>query len=89
MPSLSIRDHALSSSSGDCQAALAPQLGITHDGGDWGAQLVGGVGDELAQTLLAFLLSLHRMLDVAQHLVERDSETSQFGPGLEIGHPAK
>ena len=70
LPSLSMRDHALSSSSGSGQSASSPQLGIAHDGGDRGAQLVGGVGDELAQTLLTLPLGLHRMLDVAQHLVE-------------------
>ena len=54
------------------RVALAPgQLGVAADGGERVAQLVRGVGDELAHLGLARLPRGERVLDVVEHVVER------------------
>ena len=50
--SSSIRRMALATSSGVADGALAVELGVAADGGQRGAQLVAGVGDELAHPRL-------------------------------------
>ena len=53
---------------------LAPQVGEPADGGDGGAQLVGRVGDELAQLRLGGSL-------LVEHHVEGPGEVVRLGPG--------
>ena len=50
------------------------------------AQLVRRVGDEPAQLLLGRRLARERVLDVAEHRVERRAEPADLGPVV-LGHP--
>ena len=60
-------------------ALATGQLGIPADGGERGAQLVRGVGDELAHPLLALVTRLQRALDVVEHVVEREPDLADLG----------
>ena len=52
------------------QRALPVQLGVTADGGQRGAQLVRGVGGELAHLLLGAQARAERLLDPVEHGVD-------------------
>ena len=61
------------------------QLGEALDRGERGAQLVGGVGQELAQALLGGFALLERLLDLAEHGVEGEAELPHLRAGLGRG----
>ena len=69
--------------------AAAGQLGVAGDGGQRGAQLVRGVGDELADLLLAAVPRLERGLDVGEQGVERGTHLADLGAlvGEVVGYP--
>ena len=67
----SIRVIALGDVRGLAHRALAVQLGIAPHGGQRGAQLVGGVRDELPHPLLRGLAGGEGLLDLGEHHVER------------------
>ena len=73
---------------GSLGRAPAEQLGVTPDGGQGGAQLVGGVGDEAAQPVLRRGLLGEGRLDLGQHGVERQTEPADLGVGFGRLHPA-
>ncbi len=52
----------------------AEQLGVAADGGERGAQLVGGVGEETAQALFAGCALGKRLLETVEHRVQRQAE---------------
>ena len=54
------------------ESTLAPESGDAQDGGDRGAQFVGGVGDELPKAAFGALLFI-------EHQVERLRQVSGFG----------
>ena len=75
-------------------AALAVVLGETADRGQRGSQLVAGVRDEPAHSLLGpvrrrlgFLARVEGRLDLAQHDVQRPPEAADLGAGVALRHP--
>ena len=80
--------RARARSSADSGAA-AGQLGVAADRGQRGAQLVAGVGDELAQPHLAVLAGLQRGADVVEHLVERGADLADLGARVGVAAPAR
>ena len=70
-------------------AAAAGQLGVAADRGQRGAQLVAGVGDELAYPGLAGLPGGSAADDVAEHPVERGADLADLGARVGVGvrHP--
>ena len=69
------------------EAAPGQQLRVPPDGRERRAQLVRGVGHELAQAFLGLRLLRERPLDLGQHLVQRAPEPADLGPVLSFGHP--
>ena len=69
-------------------AADPEQLGEALDRGERRAQLVGGVGQELAQPLLGGLALVERVLDLAEHRVERQAELTDLGAVVGRARPA-
>ena len=67
----------------------AGQLGVAADRGERGAQLVAGVGDELAQLHLAVLPGLQRRADVVEHVVERRPDLADLGGAGRRPAPAR
>ena len=74
-------------------AALPVVLGEALDGGQRGAQLVAGVGGELAhpafgppRARLGLDLRLERGLDVGEHGVERLAQAADLGARIPVGH---
>ena len=61
------------------------ELGVPADRGDRGAELVGRVGDELAQPRLGRGPLVERLLDAAEHAVERDAEVAGLGARRALG----
>ena len=59
--------------------AHAEQLGVAADRGQRRAQLVRGVGEELAQALLAGLALGERLLEALEHRVQREAEPADLG----------
>ena len=59
--------------------AAAEELGVGADGGERRAQLVRGVGDEAAELRLGGLERRHSLLDLLEHLVERQPEPADLG----------
>src|ERR1035437_11150935 len=57
------------------------QLGVAADRGERRAQLVRGVGEELAQAVFARLARGKRLLETVEYPVEREAETSDLGSG--------
>ena len=55
------------------------QLGVAADRGERRAQLVRGVGDELAQAVLARLALGEGALEPVEHLVERNADAADLG----------
>ena len=64
----------------------AGQLGVAADRGEGGAQLVAGVGDELAQLHLAVLPRLQCRADVVEHVVERGPDLADLGGRVGVRH---
>jgi Fe2+ transport system protein FeoA len=64
----------------------AGQLGVAADRGEGGAQLVAGVGDELAQLHLAVLPRLQCRADVVEHVVERRPDLADLGGRVRVRH---
>ena len=60
------------------------QLRIPTDRGERGAQLVAGVGDELAYPLLALLALVEGVVDVVEHLVERGADLTDLGASVGV-----
>ena len=67
------------------ESAGAIELGVAADRRHRRAQLVGRVPDEPTQALLRTCPFVERLLDAAEHLVERDAEVSGFGAGDLVG----
>ena len=67
----------------------AGELGVAGDRRQRGAQLVGGVGDELPDLLLAAVPGLQGRLDVVEHGVEGRADLPDLGPlvGEVVGDP--
>ena len=70
-------------------ALAAGQLGVPADRRERGAQLVAGVGDELAHPHLALVPRRQRGADVVQQLVEGRPHLPHLGAGVGVGrgHP--
>ena len=60
-------------------AGAADQLGVAADRGQRRAQLVAGVGDELAHLRLGLVPGGERLPDVAEQLVERRADLADLG----------
>ena len=73
----------------DGLVAAAGEFGVAADGGERGAQLVAGVGDELPYPRLALLPGVQRGTDVVEHPVERGADLADLGArvGVGLGHP--
>ncbi len=69
---------------GQVVAGAAGQLGVAADRGQGSAQLVAGVGDELAYPHLACLACGERGRDVAEQAVERRADLADFGAGVGV-----
>ena len=67
---------------GLAHGALPVQLGVAADRCQRGAQLVGGVGDELAHPLLGGLTRGEGLLDLGEHGVERARQRRHLVVGL-------
>ena len=78
--SCSVRRIASRSSSPLLEPAGAVQLGVAADRRDRRTQLVRRVADEPAQPVLGARAFVERLLDAAEHLVERDTELTGLGP---------
>ena len=63
------------------------QLGEALDRGQRRAQLVGRVGQELAQPLLGRVPLAERLLDLAEHRVQRQAQLAHLGPVVGRAHP--
>jgi hypothetical protein len=75
--------------------ALAVQLSEPANGGQRGAQFVAGVGDEPSHPFLRatspvgrMLRGRHRLLDLAEHAVERQRKSAHLGTGIAFRNPA-
>ena len=64
---------------GPAGRAAAEQLGEPAHGGERGPQLVRGVGDEPAQPILRRLALRERLLDLAEHRVQRHAQPADLG----------
>ena len=73
----------------DRLAAALGELGVAADGGQRVAQLVRRVGHELPDLRLARLPGGQRLLDVVEHVVEREPDPADLGIGMGVGrrHP--
>ena len=73
---------------GGVTAFAGDELGVTADRGQRGAQLVGGVGHELAHLGLAALARRQSLIDVPEQRIERRADLSHFQGGAQIliGH---
>ena len=71
--------HRLLDVGGLAGGAHAEELGVAADRGQRRAQLVRGVGEELAQAVLARLARGERPLEAVEHRVERDAEAADLG----------
>ncbi len=73
----------------DRLAAALGELGVAPDGGQRVAQLVRRVGHELTDLGLARLPGGQRLLDVVEHVVEREPDPADLGVGIGVGrrHP--
>ena len=69
------------------ERALPVQLGVTPDGGQRRAQLVGGVRGELADLLLGAQPCPERLLDAVQHGVDGPAQPAHLGAVVGVGHP--
>ena len=85
--SCSVRRMASASACGSLEATGAVELGVAPDGRDRRAQLVRRVGHEPAQPVLGAGALVERLLDAAQHLVQRQPELARLGAGGHLGHP--
>lgn len=63
------------------ERALAEEFGVPADGGEWRAQFMAGVGDELAQRRLAALPGTERAFDLAQHPGQGTGQAANLGAG--------
>ena len=70
------------------EAAPAQQLGVAPDRGQGRAELVGGVGHELAQPLLGGRLLGEGLLNLGEHLVEGRAQAAHLGGRRLLGHPS-
>ena len=70
------------------EPAPAQQFGVPPDRRQGRAELVGGVGHELAQALLGGRLLGEGLLDLGEHLVEGGPEASDLGGRRLLGHPS-
>lgn len=61
------------------------QLGVAGDGGERGAQFVGGVGEEAAHPFLAAAAFGERGLDLVDHAVEGGADLAGLRAGVGIG----
>ena len=84
--SCSVRRMASSSSSASSQAAGAVELGVAPDRRDRRAQLVGGVGHELAQPVLGRGSLRRRPPRCARAWVQGHAELAGLGAGGALGH---
>ena len=71
------------------QPASLVELGVAPDGGDRGAQLVGGVGGEALDPLLAGLLLGERHLEAAEHGVEGRAQAAELGGVVGVLDPRR
>ena len=69
------------------EGALPVQLGVAADGGQRGAELVRGVGGELAHLLLRGQPGIERLLDPVQHRVDGRGQPACLGPVTGVRHP--
>ncbi len=60
------------------------ELGVSANGGDGGAELVGCIGDELSEFVLGSAAFVERGLDPAEHGVERMTELARLGPHIDV-----
>ncbi len=74
---------------GVARCAHPEQLGVAADRGERRAQLVGGVGEELAQPLFAGGPRGEGLLEALEHRVEREPEASDLGLGGRRAHPSR
>ena len=79
LDSSSIRRIASSVPPRSLGCAHAEQLGVAADRGERRAQLVRGVGEELAQALFALLALGERLLEPVEHRVQREAEATDLG----------
>src|SRR5262245_56225253 len=54
--------------------ALAVERGVAADGGEWGAELVRGIGDEAAHGRFGLGFGGHGLIDAVEHGVECRAE---------------
>ena len=80
--------HRLQRADGQLVGGAADQLGVPADRRQRGAQLVAGVGDELAHLRLGLVPGRERLLDVPEQLVERGTHLADLGGGVGVlrGH---
>jgi hypothetical protein len=64
---------------------LAVELGVALDGGQRGAELVGGVGDEAAHAGFGLGLGSHGLFDAVEHGVECGAEVADLAGGVRCG----
>ena len=69
------------------ERALPVQLGVAADSRERRAQLVRGVGGELAHLLLRSQPGAERLLDPVEHRVDRRPEPADLGLVVGVGHP--
>ncbi len=55
------------------------QLGVPANGGQWRSQLMGRIAHEAPQPRLGRSALVERVLDLLQHLVERESQPPDLG----------
>ena len=67
------------------QRALAVKLGVSAEGSEWGAEFVGGIGDELAKSCFAGIADIRGVFDLDEHLVQGATESAEFGVGIDRG----
>ena len=69
------------------ESARLVELGVAADGRDRRSELVGHVGDEVAQSEVRGITLGERHLDVAHHRVERFAQLSGLGGRVGLGDP--
>ena len=77
---------AMSTDSGVVERALAIELGIAPQGGERGAQLVGGIGNETAQPVFVVFADEGRVFHLAEHIVERAAQATELGMRVALRH---